>query len=216
MKQFNWRTVAALAGAALLVGTLAHATINKERGNIVSTDWNKMEMKIKDPKGRVGTWTVQRDATVTFTDKASDFPDPKVTDLRPPMYIYFMFEAGTSVISSIEVREVGYEPSKGGPGVQQKAIVTNLDINVGHVEVKLDTGVKTFKVDPKSQLNDGQAGREGHAPDRDPQRRGDRHRHQAAVGGHSGSEQLLRGEQSRARPGCWLASRRLPRSVEVP
>jgi len=152
MKQSNWRTVAALAGAALLVGTLAHAKINKERGNIVSTDWNKMEMQIKDPKGRVGTWTIQRDATVTFTDKKSEFPNPKVTDLRPPMYIFFMFESGTSVISSVEVREVGFEPSKGGPGVQQKATVTNLDMNVGHVEVKLDTGIKTFKVDPKSQL----------------------------------------------------------------
>lgn len=152
MKQSNWRIVAALAGAALLVGTLSHAEISKERGNIVSTDWNKMEMKIKDPKGRVGTWTVQRDATVTFTDKASDFPNPQVTDLRPPMYIYFMFEAGTSLISNIEVREVGYEPSKGGPGAQVNAVVTNLDVNVGHVEVKMDTGVKTFKVDPKSQL----------------------------------------------------------------
>jgi len=152
MKQSNWRMAAALAGAALLVGALAHAKINKERGNIVSTDWNKMEMQIKDPKGRTATWTVQRDATITFTDKKSDFPNPKVTDLRPPMYIYFMFEAGTSSISNIEVREVGFEPSQGGPGVQQEATVTNLDMNVGHVEVKLDTGVKTFKVDPKSQL----------------------------------------------------------------
>lgn len=152
MKQSNWRVVAALAGAALLVGALAHAKINKERGNIVSTDWNKMEMQIKDPKGRTGTWKVQRDATVTFTDKKSSFPDPKVTDLRPPMYIYFMFEEGTNLISSVEVREVGYEPEAGGPGVQQKATITNLDANVGHVEVKLDTGIKTFKVDPKSQL----------------------------------------------------------------
>lgn len=152
MKQSNWRIVATLAGAALLVGTLAHAKINKERGNIVSTDWNKMEMQIKDPKGRTGTWKVQRDATVTFTDKKSDFPNPKVTDLRPPMYVYFMFEAGTDVITSFEVREVGFEPSKGGPGVQQDATITNLDANVGHVEVKLSTGIKTFKVDPKNQL----------------------------------------------------------------
>ena len=58
MKQSNWRVVAALAGAALLVGTLSHAKINKERGNIVATDCNRMEIEIKDPKGRVGTWKV--------------------------------------------------------------------------------------------------------------------------------------------------------------
>jgi len=152
MKQSNWPIVAALAGAALLVGTLAHAKINTERGNIVSTDWDKMEMQLKDPKGRTGTWKVQRDATVTFTDKKSDFPNPKLTDLRPPMYIHFKFMAGTNVIQNIDVREVGFEPSKGGPGVQQDATITNLDANVGHVEVKLSTGIKTFKVDPKNQL----------------------------------------------------------------
>ena len=103
MKQSNWRIVATLAGAALLVGTLAHAKINTERGNIVSVDWNKMEMQLKDPKGRTGTWKVQRDATVTFTDKKSDFPNPKITDLRPPMYVYFMFEEGTEFITSFEV-----------------------------------------------------------------------------------------------------------------
>lgn len=153
MKQSNWRVMAALAGAVLLVGSLAHAKISKERGKIVSTDWNKMELEIQDPKGRTGTWKIMRDATVVFTDKKSDFPDPKPTDLRPPMYIHFMFEEGTSLISHVDVREVGFEPSKGGPGVQQSATITNLDANVGHVEVKLDTGVKTFKVDPKSQLN---------------------------------------------------------------
>ena len=152
MKQSNWRIVAALAGAALLVGTLAHAKINTERGNIVSTDWNKMEMQLKDPKGRTGTWKVQRDATVTFTDKKSDFPNPKLTDLRPPMYIHFKFMEGTDVIQNIDVREVGFEPSSGGPGVQVEAVITNLDANVGHVEVRLDTGIKTFKVDPKNQL----------------------------------------------------------------
>ena len=152
MKRSNWRIVATLAGVALLVGTLAHAKINTERGNIVSADWNKMEMQLKDPKGRTGTWKVQRDATVTFTDKKSDFPNPKLTDLRPPMYIHFKFTEGTNVIQNIDVREVGFEPSTGGPGVQVQAVITNLDANIGHVEVKLDTGITTFKVDPKNQL----------------------------------------------------------------
>ena len=80
-----------------------------------------MEVEIKDPQNRVGTWKVRRDAAVTFTDKKSDFPNPKLTDLRAPMYVYFTFDADTKVVSSFEVREVGFEPSEGGPGVQRTA-----------------------------------------------------------------------------------------------
>ncbi len=68
------------------------------------------------------------------------------------------------------MREVGFEPSRGGPGVQQQAVITNLDANIGHVEVRLDTGITTFKVDPKSQLKAFKQGQEGHDPHRDPQR----------------------------------------------
>ena len=148
----NWRTVAPLLTAALLMGGLAEAKVTKEMGNILSTDWRAMEMEIKNPRGRTKTWKVARDCTVKFTDKKSDFPNPKLTDLRPPMYIHFKFMEGTNVIQNIDVREVGFEPSTGGPGVQVQAVITNLDANIGHVEVKLDTGITTFKVDPKNQL----------------------------------------------------------------
>jgi Cu/Ag efflux protein CusF len=153
MKQWNWRTAASLAGAALLVASAAQAKINKERGHIVSTDWRQMEMQIKHaPSGNVGTWSVTRDARVRFTDKKDEFPNPRLSDLRPPMYVYYMFEEGTNVIRDIEVVEVGYEPSAGGPGVSQDGTITNLDAEVGHIEVDLGYGPQTFRVDPAAQL----------------------------------------------------------------
>jgi hypothetical protein len=153
MKHLSWRTVAFLVAVAFVCGATAHAKLNKERGNIVSTNWNKMEMDIKDPKGRVGTWHVKRDCRVRFSDQKDKFPNPKLRDLKAPMYIHFQFEEGTDLISDIEVKEVGYNADKGGPGAQQKAVVSNLDQNKGQVELLLQpNGKKTFKVDPKRQL----------------------------------------------------------------
>ena len=146
MKQSNWLTAATLAGAAVLVASAAEARINEERGHIVSTDWRQMEMQIKHvPSGNVGTWRVTRDVRVRFTDKKDEFPNPGLSDLRPPMYIHYMFEEGTNVIQDIEVVEVGYEPSAGGPGVSQDGTITNLDPDLGH-------GPQTFRVDPAGQL----------------------------------------------------------------
>ena len=145
------KVVLALAAAAVIAPS-AYAGPEKSRGNILSTDWAKMEVEIKDPQGRVATWSVARDAGVTFTDKKSEFPNPKLADLRAPMYVHFVFEGTTSLIQSFEVVEVGFEPSQGGPGVRQNAVITNLDANIGHVEVNMGAGPKTFEVDPKSQL----------------------------------------------------------------
>jgi hypothetical protein len=148
-----------LAVAAAALTSAAYAGPEKARGNIVSTDWNKMQVDIKDPKGRVATWSVARDASVKFTDKKDLFPNPRVQDLRAPMYVHFVFEGTTSVIQEFEVVEVGFEPSRGGPGAQQKAVVTNLDMNVGQIEVMLDPGGrKTFEVDPKAQLRNFKIG----------------------------------------------------------
>jgi hypothetical protein len=101
----------------------------------------------------VTTWKVARDCEVKFSDKKEAFPNPTYKDLRAPMYIFFLYEAGTNLIQSVEVREVGFDPAQGGPGVEQKATITNLDARIGHVEVDLATGRKTFEVDPKSQLS---------------------------------------------------------------
>jgi hypothetical protein len=136
----------------------AAQNLAKERGNIVSANWQTMEVEMKDPQNRVGTWKVRRDATVTFTDKKSEFPNPKLTDLRPPMYVYFTFDADTKVVQSFEVREVGFQPAAGGPGVSQKAVITNLDANIGHVEVNMGAGPQTFEVDPKGQLRNFKIG----------------------------------------------------------
>jgi len=151
MKSISRAVLAVLAAAAVAAPAVAQ-NLAKERGNIVATDWNTMEIDIKDPKGRVGTWKVRRDAVVVFTDKKREFPNPKLSDLRPPMHVHFTFNDDNKVVERFEVVEVGFEPSQGGPGVQQNAVITNLDANIGHVEVDMGTGPKTFEVDPKSQL----------------------------------------------------------------
>jgi len=157
MKSILGFALAVLVSAAVTVPAAAQ-NLAKERGNIVTANWQTMEVQIKDPQNRVGTWKVRRDATVTFTDKKSDFPNPKLTDLRAPMYVYFTFDADTKEVHDFEVREVGFEPSKGGPGVSQKAVITNLDANVGHVVVNLGAGPQTFEVDPKGQLRNFKIG----------------------------------------------------------
>ena len=100
----------------------------------------------------MGTWKVKRDARVRFTDKKSEFPDPELSDLRAPMYIHYMFEEGTNLINDIEVVEVGYDPSAGGPGVTREALITNLDANIGHIEVDMGAGPQTFRVEDVEQL----------------------------------------------------------------
>ena len=37
--------------------------------------------------------------------------------------------------------------------MSQNAVITNLDANIGHVEVNMGAGTKTFEVDPKGQLS---------------------------------------------------------------
>jgi hypothetical protein len=152
MSQMKWRAAAPLLTAALLLVATAEAKNRTERGKIVSTDWSNMKMEISSPNGRTKFWNVQRDCTVKFSDKTKEFPNPTLKDLREPMYIWFMFKGGTDVIHTIDVKEVGFEPSKGGPGVQQTGVITNLDANIGHVELDLGTGPQTFKVEPKEQL----------------------------------------------------------------
>ena len=153
MKHLSWQTLASLAAVTLLFGATAHAKINTERGNIVSTNWNKMEVEIKDPKGRVGTWQVKRNCPVKFSDQKSSFPNPSLSDLKAPMYVRFMFEQGTDLIQNIEVVEVGYNAAQGGAGVEQEGVVAATDEGKGHLAIVLDPGGKTtFAVDPKGML----------------------------------------------------------------
>jgi hypothetical protein len=151
MKSMSNVVLAVLVSAAAAAPALAQ-DLSKERGNIVATDWRAMEVDLKSPNGNVASWKVARDAVVVFTDKKRDFPNPKLSDLRAPMYVHFTFNADTKVIEQFEVVEVGFEPSQGGPGVRQEATITNLDANIGHVEVNMGAGPRTFEVDPKGQL----------------------------------------------------------------
>jgi len=146
------RAALTLLVAAALAAPAYAQNLAKERGNIVSANWQSMQVEIKDPKNRVGNWKVRRDAEVVFTDKKSEFPNPKLSDLRAPMYVHFTFDFDSKEIHKFEVVEVGFEPSKGGSGIEQKATITNLDANIGHVEVNMGAGPQTFEVDPKGQL----------------------------------------------------------------
>jgi Cu/Ag efflux protein CusF len=157
MKRRVWLTAAPLA-AAMLFGTFAQAETQKKSGNIVSTDWGAMTMDIKEKTG-VGTWKVARDCSVRFLDQKEKFRNPSISDLKAPMYVNFYFERDSDRIDSIEVVEVGFNAAAGGSGAQQQAVVTNLDANIGHIEVMLNPGgIKTFKVDPKNLLRSIQKG----------------------------------------------------------
>ena len=137
--------------------------LTKERANILAVDWNAMQVRMKDPQGRERTWVVKKDATVEFSDKREQFPNPKLSDLVPPMYVHFTYNADTKQIVAFDVAEVGFEPSNTkdptpASSSQQQGVVTAVDANVGQVEVQLASGRKTFVVDPKAQLRNFKAG----------------------------------------------------------
>ncbi len=85
----------------------AHAAREFSRGNITAVDWRVMQIEIKTPQGGRLTYKVAPDCSVKFTDKTSDFPNPKLQDLTSPMYIHFVFEDQTML--EIDVREVGFD-----------------------------------------------------------------------------------------------------------
>ena len=73
----------------------AHAAREFARGNITAVDWRVMQIEIKNPKGGRETYKVAPNCSVKFTDGAADFPNPRLEDLTPPMYIHFAFENQT-------------------------------------------------------------------------------------------------------------------------
>lgn len=156
------------AALALLVSSTVAApalaqNLTKERANILAVDWNAMQVRLKDPQGRERTWVVAKDATVEFSDKREQFPNPKLADLAPPMYVHFTYNADTKEIVAFNVAEVGFEPSRAkdpGPASasQQQAVITAVDANGGQLEVQLPSGRKTFEVNPKGQLRSFKAG----------------------------------------------------------
>jgi len=158
------------AGLLVLAATIAAPSafaqnLNKERGNILAVDWNAMQVRLKDPQGRERTWPVSKNAVVEFNDKASSFPNPKLKDLVPPMYVHFTFHADTKEIVKFEVAEVGFEPGARQPDTKpaepagmQTAVITAVDMNVGQVEVQTAAGKHTYWVEPKTLLRSYKAG----------------------------------------------------------
>ena len=164
MKVPTRAALALLVSATVAVPALAQ-DVTKERANILAVDWNAMQVRLKDPQGRERTWVVSKDATVEFTDKREQFPNPKLADLVPPMYVHFTYKTDTKEIVAFAVAQVGFEPSRAkdpGPAsasaAQQQAVITAVDVNVGQVEVQLPSGRKTFEVNPKGQLRGFKAG----------------------------------------------------------
>jgi len=163
MKSTLWAALALLVAAA--VGAPAWAqNLKRERANILAVDWDTMQVRMKDPQGRETTWVVARDASVVFTDKRDEFPNPKLKDLVPPMYVHFTYNGDTKQITAFDVAEVGFEPSQRkketttSSAGQQTAVITALDANIGQVEVDLASGRRTFEVNPRSQLRSFKVG----------------------------------------------------------
>ena len=168
MKWLPKAGLALLTAAAVTTPALAQ-NLNKERGNILAVDWNAMQVRLKDPQGRERTWPVSKDAVVEFNDKTSSFPNPKLMDLVPPMYVHFTFHADTKEIVKFEVAEVGFEPGAkpvpkpaepqaGGQAGGQIGVITAIDANVGQVEVQTGAGRYTYWVVPKTLLRGYKAG----------------------------------------------------------
>ena len=126
------------------------------RGNIISIDQNNHTIQLKDPKGRVASWSFDPDATVKFTDQTSFWPNPSVKDLQPPMYVHFTFTGNT--IHSFDVVEVGFRPGSQPPaatktpGVSRTVTgtVTAYDANVKQVELDVNGRRETFQLTPRS------------------------------------------------------------------
>jgi Cu/Ag efflux protein CusF len=164
MKSMSKAVLAVLACAAAAAPVLAQ-DVTKEKANILAVDWNAMQVRLKDPQGRERTWVVAKDATVEFSDKREQFPNPKLADLVPPMYVFFSYKTESKEIVAFEVRQVGFEPGKdtkpapdASTAGMQSAVITAVDVNVGQVEVQLAGGRKTFWVEPKGQLSAYKAG----------------------------------------------------------
>jgi hypothetical protein len=146
--------IAALAvAAALLLGGVASAAPEHSRGNIVSVNWDRLTIDLKDPQGRIGTWKFSRNASVKFTDGAGFFRNPSTKDLRPPMYVWFVFE--NEVINSFDVRELGFTPGneESASGRKEAGVprtvtgrLTAYDENVMQVELEIGGVKETFQL----------------------------------------------------------------------
>ncbi len=131
------------------------------RGNILSIDYRKRTVALRDPKNNVATWRFRIDVTVKFTDGAPFFPNPSFHDLRPPMYVHFM--ARNDVIETFDVRELGFDPADptgaaGGaprqPGVSRTVTgrVIAYDASARQAEIEHHGIRETFQLTARSNV----------------------------------------------------------------
>jgi hypothetical protein len=149
----------------LLAGVLATASffccwrtshaqaVEHGRGKIVSIDFERQRVVLRDPKDQEASWRFRSDASVKFSDGAASFPDPSVRDLRPPMYVHYMFR--DRVIVSFDVVELGFQPgtqsnlsSLRQPGTPRTVVgrVTAYDPEVRQVAVDHDGVTEAFQL----------------------------------------------------------------------
>jgi Copper binding periplasmic protein CusF len=136
----------------------AHAAREFARGNITAVDWRVMQIEIRTPQGGRQTYKVARNCAVRFTDAARDFPNPRLEDLTPPMYIHFSFENQT--VFDIDVKEVGraarpsppHEPDRPSADRQIKVRILRLDERRGTFDADVAGRRQTFRAEPSRLL----------------------------------------------------------------
>ena len=151
-------TLLVMAGAA----GPAWAAKEYARGNINAVDLNVMEINING-----NTYKIARDASLKFTDCPECFPNPSLRDLKPPMYVHFVYE--DHVISQFDVKEIGSAPRRvkpgqepppstggsGGGGTQTlKVKILRLDERRGTFEADVAGRRQTFRADQRGDLRE--------------------------------------------------------------
>jgi hypothetical protein len=148
-----WIVALALVAPVLEARKAQAARPEHDRGKIVSINWDLLTMDFQDPKGRIATRKFNRNAAVKFTDGAAFFPRPSTKDLRPPMYVHYVFE--NDVIQSFDVRELGFTPGneqsaspRKQPGVPRTVVgqLIAFDPNVKQVLLEINGARETFQL----------------------------------------------------------------------
>jgi len=157
--------LAAAFAVAALAPAAAPAQVEHGRGNIVSIDWNRLTIDLKDPQGRIGTWKFNRNAAVKFTDGRQSFPNPSTQDLRAPMYVHYTFR--NEIIDSFDVVELGFRAGneESASGRKQQGVprtvtgqLTAFDPNVQQIEIEHGGRRETFQLTGTSLMSSLAAG----------------------------------------------------------
>ena len=104
MNRRNLMVVALVAATSWPVVARAQQ-VEHGRGDINAIDLNRGQVELKDPQGKVRTWSFERDATVKVSDDSRPFTrNPTTADLRAPMYVHFTYVK--DVIQTFDIIEI--------------------------------------------------------------------------------------------------------------